>query len=68
MKQIYFPELKKIKIKIIIYLNMLKPVYCLQFYIRLGPESPLDKRQIMENKLSSNISNMPQTWPRRLCS
>jgi hypothetical protein len=28
-------------------------VYCLQFYVRLGPESPLDERQIMENRLSS---------------
>jgi hypothetical protein len=36
-------------------------VYCLQFYVRLGRESPLDERQIMEDTLSSSIGNMPQT-------
>jgi hypothetical protein len=25
-------------------------LYCLQFYIRLGPKSPLDERQIMEDR------------------
>jgi hypothetical protein len=27
-------------------------VYCLQFYVRLGPESPSDERQIMEEDRS----------------
>ncbi len=39
-------------------------IYCLQFYVRLGLESPLDERQIMEDRLSSGIGSMPQTWPR----
>jgi len=34
-------------------------VYHLQFYIHLGPKSPLDERQIMEDKLSSSIGSMP---------
>jgi hypothetical protein len=36
---------------------------CLQFYVRLGLENPLDERQIMEDRLSSAIGSMPQTWP-----
>jgi hypothetical protein len=28
---------------------MKEPVYCLQFYVCLGPESPLDERQIMKD-------------------
>jgi hypothetical protein len=43
-------------------------VYCLQFYVCLGPESPLDERQIMEDKLSSGIGSMPQTLLGQLCS
>jgi hypothetical protein len=42
-------------------------VYCLQFYIHLGLESPLDERQIMEDRLSSRTDSMPQTWPGRPC-
>jgi hypothetical protein len=48
--------------------NRLEPVYCLQFYVRLGPESPLDKIQIMEDRLSSGTGSMPKTWPGRSCS
>jgi hypothetical protein len=40
---------------------------CLQFYVRLELESPLDKRQIMEDRLSSGTGNMPQTWLRWPC-
>ncbi len=39
-------------------------IYCLQFYVRLGLESPLNERQIMEDRLFSGIGSMPQTWPR----
>jgi hypothetical protein len=42
-------------------------VYCLQFYLRLGPESPLDERQIMEDKLSFSTGSMPQTWAGQPC-
>jgi hypothetical protein len=34
-------------------------VYCLQFYVHLEPESPLDERQIMEDRLSTCTGNMP---------
>jgi hypothetical protein len=39
------------------FLENCEIVYCLQFYVRLGSESllqksPLDERQIMEDKLS----------------
>jgi hypothetical protein len=37
-------------------------VYCLQFYVRLGLESPLDERQIIEDSLSFGTSSMLQTW------
>jgi len=37
-------------------------VYYLQFYICLGPESPLDERWIMEDKLSSGTRSMSQIW------
>jgi hypothetical protein len=32
---------------------------CLQFYIRLGLESPLDKKQIIEDILSFSTISMP---------
>jgi len=44
------------------YVQRVLRVYCLQFYIHLGPKSPLNKTQIMEDKLSSCIGKMPQTW------
>jgi hypothetical protein len=40
----------------------------LQFYVHLGPESPLDERWIMEDRFSSGTSSMPQTWTGRPCS
>jgi hypothetical protein len=42
--------------------NAPRTVYCLQ-YVHLGLENPLNKRQIVEDRLSSHTSNMPQTWP-----
>jgi hypothetical protein len=53
-----FLKIKKIKC-------LLLTVYILR---PLGPKSPLDERQIMEDKLSSCTGSMPQIWPRRLCS
>jgi hypothetical protein len=49
-------------------LIFIEPNNCLQFYVHLGPESPLDERQIMEDRLSCSTGNMPQTWSGQLCS
>jgi len=50
-----------------LYYCLLFLIYCLQFYVHLGPKSPLDEKQIMEDRLSFGTSNMPQTWPGRPC-
>jgi hypothetical protein len=34
-------------------------VFCLQFYVRLGPESPLNESQIIQDRLSSSTTSMP---------
>jgi len=43
-------------------------VYCLEFYKCLGPESPLNERYIMEDRLSFSTGSMPQIWPGQSCS
>jgi hypothetical protein len=44
--------------------NFCSIVYYLQFYVRLGLDSSLNERQIMEDIISFGTGNMPQTWPR----
>jgi hypothetical protein len=42
-----------------IFCQIFNIVYCLQFYVYLGLESPLDERKIMEDRLSFVINSMP---------